>query len=171
MTTMASYLVLMFFAAQFVSYFNWSQLGVITAIKGANWLQTLALPKSSLILGFVVMAAMINLLIGSASAKWALLAPVFVPMFYLLGISPEASQVAYRVGDSSTNIITPLMPYFGVMVAYVQRYDKQAGIGTMLATMLPYSMALLTMWLLMLSIWLGFDWQLGPGASSFLGEL
>ena len=119
------------------SYFSWSQLGIITAIKGAGWLQSLQLSQTLLIVSFVLMAALINLLIGSASAKWALLAPIFVPMFYLLGISPEASQVAYRVGDSVTNIITPLMPYFGVVVAYVQRYDREAGVGTMIAMMLP----------------------------------
>jgi aminobenzoyl-glutamate transport protein len=128
------------------------------------------LPQSALLISFVLMAAGINLLIGSASAKWALLAPIFIPMFYLLGISPEATQVAYRIGDSSTNIITPLMPYFGVVVAFMQRYDKQAGIGTMIAMMLPYSITLLFSWLLLLSLWLWFGWPLGPGAESLLNH-
>ena len=170
MATMASYLVLMFFAAQFVSYFNWSQLGIITAIHGADWLKAQQLSQSVLLISFVLMAALINLLIGSASAKWALIAPIFVPMFYLLGISPEATQVAYRIGDSTTNIITPLMPYFGVVVAFVQRYDKTAGIGTMVATMLPYSLALLSAWLLLLAAWLLMGWPLGPGAESLLSS-
>ena len=164
MATMASYLVLMFFAAQFVSYFNWSQLGLISAIKGSEILQLLQLNSALLLVGFVFFAALVNLLIGSASAKWALMAPIFVPMFMLSGISPEAAQVAYRIGDSSTNIITPLMPYFGVVVAYVQKYDKNAGMGTMLAMMLPYSMAFLLFWSLLLAGWILLGLPLGPGA-------
>jgi len=124
MALMASYLVLMFFAAQFVNYFAWSQLGSIIAISGAAGLKALALPPVLLLIGFILLAAFINLFIGSASAKWALIAPIFVPMLLLTGISPEATQMAYRIGDSSTNIITPLMPYFGVVVAYAQRYDR-----------------------------------------------
>ena len=170
MATMAGYLVLMFFAAQFVSYFNWSQLGAIAAINGAEFLKSLSLNAATLLLGFIVMAAMINLLIGSASAKWALFAPIFVPMFLLLGISPEASQMAFRIGDSTTNIITPLMPYFGVVVAFVQRYDKEAGIGTIIATMLPYSVAFLVSWSLLLLVWILMDWPLGPGAGIFITQ-
>jgi aminobenzoyl-glutamate transport protein len=170
MSTMAGYLVLMFFAAQFVSYFSWSQLGAIAAINGAELLQSLDINNSSLLLGFIIMAALINLLIGSASAKWALFAPVFVPMFLLLGISPEATQIAYRIGDSTTNIITPLMPYFGIIIAFAQRYDKGVGIGTIIATMLPYSIALLASWSALLVIWILMDWPLGPGAAIFLTE-
>jgi aminobenzoyl-glutamate transport protein len=161
-------LVLMFFAAQFVSYFSWSQLGAIAAINGAAMLQSLDINNSSLLLGFIFMAALINLLIGSASAKWALFAPVFVPMFLLLGISPEATQIAYRIGDSTTNIITPLMPYFGIIIAFAQRYDKDVGIGTIIATMLPYSIALLASWSALLMVWILMDWPLGPGATIFL---
>eukprot|EP00903_Cladosiphon_okamuranus_P004249 g4247.t1 len=169
MGTMASYLVLMFFAAQFVSWFGWSQLGTITAIKGAELLQALNPSAAVLLVSFVILAAFINLLIGSASAKWALLAPIFVPMLLLSGISPEATQVAYRIGDSSTNIITPLMPYFGVVVAFVQKYDKDAGIGTMLATMMPFSIAFLLSWSAMLAIWILLGIPLGPGAPIFVG--
>ena len=168
MGTMASYLVLMFFASQFVSYFNWSQLGAISAINGAQWLKTLDPNASTLLISFIIMSAAINLLIGSASAKWALFAPIFVPMFLLVGITPEATQVAYRIGDSSTNIITPLMPYFGVVITFVQRYDKQAGIGTIIATMLPYSLAFLLSWSALLILWMLMDWPLGPGAYIFL---
>ena len=170
-STLASYLVLMFFAAQFVSYFNWSQLGAIAAINGAEVLQSWQLGTTPLLISFVIMAAVINLLIGSASAKWALFAPIFVPMFLLVGISPEATQIAYRIGDSSTNIITPLMPYFGVVMAFVQRYDKQAGIGTIVATMLPYSIAFLFSWSLLFVLWMLMDWPLGPGASIFLNTM
>ncbi len=168
MATMASYLVLMFFAAQFVSYFSWSQLGIIAAINGAELLQQLQLNSALLLVSFVVLAAMINLLVGSASAKWALIAPVFVPMLLLTGISPEATQVAYRIGDSSTNIITPLMPYFGVVVAFVQQHDKQAGIGTIVAAMLPYSVAFLLCWSALLVAWILLGLPLGPGADVFV---
>ena len=168
MQTMASYLVLMFFAAQFVSYFAWSNLGTITAIHGAQWLRSMAVGQDMLLACFILLAAGINLLIGSASAKWALMAPIFVPMFYLLGITPEATQMAYRIGDSATNIITPLMPYFGVVVAFVQRYDRQAGIGSIVAMMLPYSVIMLFGWSLLLGLWIMADLPLGPGVGIFL---
>ncbi len=168
MATMATYLVLMFFAAQFVNYFGWSQLGIITAIKGAELLQALKLSSITLLVSFIFLAAIINLFIGSASAKWALIAPIFVPMLLLSGITPEAAQMAYRVGDSSTNIITPLMPYFGVVVAFVQQYDRKAGIGTIIATMLPYSISFLVAWSVLLIVWMQFNWPLGPGAQIFI---
>ncbi|MDX9873801.1 MAG: AbgT family transporter [Spongiibacteraceae bacterium] len=164
MATMAPYLVLMFFAAQFVSYFGWSQLGTIVAVRGAELLGALNPGLTGLMIGLVILTALINLLIGSASAKWAVLAPVFVPMFYLLGVSPEATQMAFRIGDSSTNIITPLMPYFGVVVAFAQRYDRQLGIGTLIANMLPFSIAFLLSWSLLFVIWIALGWPLGPGA-------
>ena len=163
--TMASYLVLMFFAAQFVSYFNWSQLGSIIAIGGASMINSLEISSGILLAIFIFIAALINLFIGSASAKWALLAPVFVPMLMLTGISPEATQVAYRIGDSSTNIITPLMPYFGVVIAFVQQHDKNAGVGTMIAMMLPYSIAFLIGWTALLLGWYFLGLPLGPNAS------
>ncbi|MEE2731724.1 MAG: AbgT family transporter [Pseudomonadota bacterium] len=164
LATMASYLVLMFFAAQFVNYFGWSNMGMVLAIKGANWLHALSLPPVFLLSIFILMAAFINLLVGSASAKWSLLAPVFIPMFLLLGIVPESVQAAYRVGDSSTNIITPLMPYFGVVVAFMQRYQKDLGVGTIMSLMLPYSMAFLLGWSLVFAVWVGFSIPLGPAA-------
>ncbi len=168
MGTMAGYLVLMFFAAQFVNYFAWSQLGILLAVSGANWLGELALPSSVLLLVFVLMAAFINLFVGSASAKWGLLAPVFVPMLFLLGISPEATQMAFRIGDSSTNIISPLMPYFGVVVAFAQRYKPDLGIGTLMAMMVPYSVAFLVGWSALLMAWFWLGWPLGPGAPVLL---
>lgn len=162
MASMAGYLVLMFFAAQFVAWFNYSQLGLLLAIEGAAWLGSLTLPKVVLLLFFVLLAALINLLIGSASAKWSILAPIFVPMLMLLGISPEATQAAYRVGDSSTNIITPLMPYFVLVLGFARRYQPNTGIGTLIALMLPYSLTLLLGWSVLLGVWIGFGWPLGP---------
>jgi aminobenzoyl-glutamate transport protein len=161
MATMASYLVLMFFAAQFVAYFSWSQLGIISAIEGANQLRSWQLSHEFLLLVFVLIAASINLLIGSGSAKWALLAPIFVPMLLLAGIPPESSQIAFRIGDSVTNIITPLMPYFGVVIAYAQRYKPNLGIGTLMALMLPYSVSFLIAWSALMMVWLSMGWPLG----------
>jgi aminobenzoyl-glutamate transport protein len=164
MATMAGYLVLMFFAAQFVNYFAWTNLGVILAIHSAAGLKALALSPTPLILCFVIVACLTNLFIGSASAKWAIIAPVFVPMLMILGISPEATQVAFRIGDSVTNLITPLMPYFALVIAFMQRYQKDIGIGSVIAIMLPYSLALLCGWSLLLIAWMAFNLPLGPGA-------
>jgi aminobenzoyl-glutamate transport protein len=164
MATMAGYLVLMFFAAQFVSYFAWSNLGSILAVEGAELLKGLDLHAGLLLVIFILMAGGINLFIGSSSAKWTLIAPIFVPMLMLAGITPEATQMAYRIGDSSTNIITPLMPYFGVVIAFGQQYDKKLGIGTLIALMLPYSLAFIIAWSALLLVWVALDWPLGPGA-------
>jgi aminobenzoyl-glutamate transport protein len=168
MQTMAAYLVLMFFAAQFVSYFGWSNLGSIVAIRGAEVLQSLDMNTAVLLVAFIILSAFINLFIGSASAKWALIAPIFVPMMLLSGISPEATQVAYRIGDSTTNIITPLMPYFGVVVAFAQKYERNIGIGTIISLMLPYSLAFMVAWSLLLIIWSMLGLPLGPDARIFL---
>lgn len=169
MQTLGSYIVLVFFAAQFVAYFNWTNLGLIFAIKGAGVLQSSGLGSIPLMLGFIVIAAIINLVMGSASAKWAIMAPVFIPMFMLLDFSPEFTQVAYRVGDSVTNIISPMMSYFALIVAFIQRYDKNAGIGTVISTMLPYSVVFFIGWSIMLIIWLVFELPIGPGAPLHLG--
>jgi aminobenzoyl-glutamate transport protein len=166
--TLGTYLVLVFFAAQFVAFFNWSNLGLILAVKGANVLRDAALGGAPLMVAFILLAAFINLFMGSASAKWAIMAPVFVPMFMLLGFTPELTQAAYRVGDSTTNIISPMMSYFALIVAFFEKYDPKAGIGTLIATMLPYSLVFLVIWSAMLAVWIGFGLPLGPGAGLFL---
>ena len=168
METLGSYLVLVFFAAQFVAWFNWSNLGLIVAVKGAGALQALGLGPIPLMIAFVLLSAALNLIMGSASAKWAIMAPIFVPMFMLLGYSPELVQAAYRVGDSVTNIISPMMSYFALIIAFVQRYDRSAGIGTIVATMLPYTLVFLVVWSALLVVWLVFEIPLGPGAPMFL---
>jgi aminobenzoyl-glutamate transport protein len=155
MSTMGYYLVLAFFAAQFTFAFRESNLGALLAIKGANVLKALDMPAEATIVGIIGITTLVNLLIGSASAKWALLGPIFVPMLMQLGLSPELTQAAYRVGDSSTNIITPLMPYFPLVVVFAQRYVKGTGIGTMIALMIPYSLAFLSLW----TVWLLIYWQ------------
>lgn len=168
MGSMAGYLVLMFFAAQFVAWFGWTNLGLISAIGGSELLRILDPGPLPLLLLFIIVTAFINLFIGSASAKWGIMAPVFVPMLYLLGIAPEGTQMAYRIGDSISNIITPLMPYFALVVAFAAKYDRRAGIGTIIATMLPYSLILLLVWSVLLSLWFLFNLPLGPGATFLL---
>jgi aminobenzoyl-glutamate transport protein len=164
---LGAYVVLAFFAAQFIAYFNWSNLGIILAIKGAGALQAAGIAGLPLVIGFVLVAAFINLFIGSASAKWAVMAPVFVPMFMLLGYSPEVIQAAYRVGDSSTNMITPLMPYFPVIIAFAQKYDPKLGLGTLISAMLPYSVVFLAGWLVLFAIWFSLGLPFGPGTPQF----
>jgi len=168
MEMMATYIVLMFFAAQFVNYFNWTNLGLIIAINGADVLKNSGLGAAPLMLGFIFFCTFANLFIGSASAKWAVMAPVFIPMFMLMGVAPELVQAAYRVGDSATNIITPLMPYFALVFAFMKRYDDTVGVGTIMTLMLPYSIAFLLSWGLLLSLWLMLGIPLGPGALMFL---
>jgi aminobenzoyl-glutamate transport protein len=157
MSTMGYYIVLAFFASLFIAAFGNSNLGALLALKGAGALQAMALPGEVTIVGIILLTAMVNLLIGSASAKWALLAPIFVPMLMQLGLSPELTQAAYRVGDSTTNIITPLMPYFPLVVVFAQRYVRNTGIGTLVSLMLPYSIAFLTLWTVLLIVY----WMLG----------
>jgi aminobenzoyl-glutamate transport protein len=170
METLGVYIVLTFFAAQFVAYFNWTNLGLIFAIEGAEVLKSSGLGEIPLMLSFILVSAVVNLVMGSASAKWAIMAPVFIPMFMLLGYSPEFTQVAYRVGDSVTNIISPMMSYFALIVAFFQRYDNKAGIGTIIATMLPYSFIFLLAWSFLLIIWISFGLPIGPGAELFLSN-
>jgi len=165
MQGMTYYLVIMFFIAQFVYAFGQSNLGVLLALKGAEFLQALNAGASITIVGIVLLTAFVNIFVGSASGKWGLLAPIFVPMLMSLGISPDLTQAAYRVGDSSTNIITPLMPYFPLVVVYCQRYVKNTGIGTLTAMMLPYSMTFLLLWTIFLLIYVAIGFPLGIGAS------
>jgi len=168
MEDMAYYLVLAFAAAHFVAMFAWSNLGLILAVNGADFLGGLGLPAWALLGAIVLVAGLLNLFVGSASAKWALLAPVLVPMLMLLGISPEMATAAYRVGDSATNIITPLMVYFPLILIFCQRWQKDFGLGSLAATMLPYSIGLMTIGVLMTIGWVALDIPLGPGAEVFM---
>ncbi|MEO0445635.1 MAG: AbgT family transporter [Verrucomicrobiota bacterium] len=167
MSSMGAYLVLAFIAGQFVAWFNHTQLGSITAVKGALALESVGLTGIPLLLAFLLVAAAMNLFVGSASAKWAFMAPIFIPMLMQMGISPEATQAAYRVGDSVTNIITPLMPYLPIIIIFAQRYQPYAGLGTILASMLPYSFAFLIGWTLLFVVWLTLGIPLGPGAEAW----
>ncbi|HKL68023.1 MAG TPA: AbgT family transporter [Bacteroidales bacterium] len=167
--TLAAFLVLVFFAAQFVAFFKWSNLGLIIAIKGAHGLQELNLGLIPLVILFVLLSGFINMFMGSASAKWAILGPVFIPMFMLLGYSPELSQVVFRIGDSITNMISPMMSFFALIIVYFEKYDKKAGIGTLISTMLPYTIVYFLFWSVLLIAWILLDLPLGPGAGLYYG--
>lgn len=162
-----SFMIIVFFASQFVAWFKWSNLGMILAIRGAEFLTTMNLSTIPLIILFVLFSGFLNLFMGSASAKWALLAPIFIPMFMLINYSPELTQAIYRIGDSSTNIISPMMSFFALVITYFQRYDEKAGIGTVISTMLPHSIALILFWTLLLIAWILVGLPLGPDAESY----
>ncbi len=164
MRGLAGYIILVFFAGQFVYYFKQSNMGVLLAIKGAELLKAIGFTGVGLLVAFVVLSAFINMFMGSASAKWAIMAPIFVPMFMLLGYYPGITQAAFRIGDSITNIITPMMSYFALIVAFAQKYDKRCGIGTIIATMLPYSIAFGIFWIILLAVWMLIGLPTGPGA-------
>lgn len=163
MKGLASYIVLVFFAAQFVYFFRYSNIGLIVAINGAELLSGIGFTGIPLMVGFVLLAAFINMFMGSASAKWAIMAPVFIPMFMLMGYHPSLTQAAFRIGDSVTNVITPMMSYFALIVTYAEKYDDRYGIGTIISLMIPYTMFFMLFWVILLVIWmaagipLGFD--------------
>jgi aminobenzoyl-glutamate transport protein len=168
MSSLGLYIVLVFFAAQFVAFFGWSNLGPIVAVKGADLLIAMNLTGPLVFIPFIIMCAIVNLSLGSASAQWAITAPIFVPMLMLVGYSPEVIQAAYRIGDSTTNIITPMMSYFGLILAFATRYDRKLGIGTIIATMLPYSLFFLIGWVILFYVWVfGLGMPVGPEAPTF----
>lgn len=168
MSTLATYIVLVFFAAQFVYFFRYSNLGLILAIDGAQFLKNIGLTGIPLIVAFVLLSAFINLFMGSASAKWAIMAPVFIPMFMLLGYHPALTQAAFRIGDSVTNLITPMMSYFALIVAFAQKYDEEYGIGTIISTMIPYTVIFTIAWSMLLIVWMLLGLPLGPDGPLYL---
>lgn len=168
MSSMGGYIALAFVAAQFIAYFSYTNLGTILALKGAEVLRASSLSGPVLMVLFILLSAFINLFMGSASAKWSIMAPVFIPMFMAVNYSPELVQTAYRIGDSSTNIITPLMSYFAMIVVFAQKYDDKYGMGTVISTMLPYSMLFLVGWSALLVIWMLLGLPVGPNAPLYL---
>ena len=167
---MGGYIVLVFFAAQFVYFFNQSNLGLIIAIKGASGLRDIGFTGPMLIVAFVFLSAFINLFMGSASAKWAIIAPVFIPMLMLLDnpYHPGITQAAFRIGDSLTNLITPMMSYFALIVTFAQKYDERYGIGTIISTMLPYTIFLTVFWTLLMVLWVYLGIPLGPDGPIYI---
>lgn len=168
MATLGLYIVIVFFAAQFVAFFGWSNLGQIFAVKGAQFLQNIGMTGPIIFIGFILVSGSVNLMLGSASAQWAVTAPIFVPMLMLIGYSPEVIQAAYRIGDSVTNIITPMMSYFGLILAFANKYDEDLGIGTIISMMLPYSIFFLIGWMIIFYIWVfGLGLPVGPEAPTY----
>jgi aminobenzoyl-glutamate transport protein len=165
---MAPYIVLCFFCGQFISYFSWSNLGVIIAVKSADMLRAMNFVGIPLLIGIVFVSCIINLFIGSASAKWAILAPIFVPMLMLLNLDPAVTQVAYRIGDSITNPLSPLFGYIPLLFGFAQRYEKDTGMGTVIANMIPFSLCFSVVWLLQLVAWVTLNLPLGPGGGIFI---
>lgn len=165
MGSMSYYVVMAFFCALFIDAFGKSNLGALLAIEGAQFLKAMNLPSMVTIVGLIFLTAFVNLFVGSSSAKWALLGPIFVPMLMQLNISPDLTQAAYRLGDSSSNIITPLMPYFPLVVVYCQRYVKGTGIGTLLSLMLPFSVTIICIWTVFLLVYWGLGFPLGLQSS------
>lgn len=160
--SLSGMIVLVFFAAQLINYFEYTNLGTLIAVGGANFLRDINLSGIPLVIGFIFMTSIINLFIGGAVTKWVILAPIFAPMFYSLNISPEVTLMGYRIADSSTNIISPLMSYMPVILIMAQKYDKKSGLGTIISTMFSYSMAFLITWIILLIAWLGLGIPLGP---------
>lgn len=161
MGSMGSFIVIVFFAAQLLAFLEWSNLGVIVAVKGASLLQ--GQNGIVLILGIIILSALINLLIGSASAKWGILAPIFIPMLMLVGFHPAFTQMLYRIGDSISNPITPMMPYLPLLLSYAQKYDKRMKLGSLLSSLMPYTIILSIVWPLFMIIWYLLGWPLAPG--------
>lgn len=168
MRSMAPYLVIVFFAAHFVAMFGWSNLGPIIAVKGAEFLSGVALPVGLLLVLLLLLSAVFDLFIGSASAKWAAMAPVVVPLMMMLGVSPDMTTAAYRMGDSIFNIVTPVASNFPLVLVIAQRWAKSVGVGSVIALMLPYSIAFGTAGLLLVAAWVSLELPVGPGAPSRL---
>ncbi|OWZ84725.1 AbgT family transporter [Natranaerobius trueperi] len=168
MSTLGTYICLVFVAAQFIEYFNWSNLGEIIAVYGGNFLETIGLTGIPLAISFVILAGSMNLFITSGSAQWGVMAPIFIPMLMSMGYSPEFIQIGFRIGDSISNLITPLLSFFPFILAYAQRYDEKIGIGTMISSMLPYSITFLIGWSILFIIWFILGLPIGPGASIYL---
>jgi aminobenzoyl-glutamate transport protein len=168
MSTLGLYIVIVFFASQFVAFFGWTNLGQIVAVTGATFLQNIGLTGPLVFIGFIMVSGFVNLMLGSASAQWAVTAPIFVPMLMLIGYSPEVIQAAYRIGDSVTNLVTPMMSYFGLILAFANKYDKNLGIGTIISTMLPYSLFFFLFWVLLFYLWVfGLGMPVGPEAPTY----
>lgn len=168
MKDLSGYIVLMLVVAQFINLFSWSNLDKILAINGAHFLESSGLTGPLMFTLFVILVAFINIFIGSGSAKWAMFAPVFIPMLYQLGYSPAFVQLMYRIGDSTTNAISPLYVYFPLLLGWIRQYDKKIGIGTVMSMLIPYGVVLFVMWIILLFIWFWLKLPIGVGEGIFL---
>lgn len=165
---MGNYVFMCFFISIFTNFFSVSKLGTILAINGAGFLQNIGFSGIPLMIGLIILSCFVNLFIGSASAKWAILAPVFIPMMMLMGYDPAVTQIVYRIGDSITNPLSPLFTYMPVILGYARKYDSKAGLGTIIANMLPFSITFAAVWIVQVIIWVGMNLPLGPGGAIYL---
>lgn len=168
LNSLTSYIVLVFVIAQFIQIFNYTNLGTVIAVTGANFLKSAGLTGIPMIIGIILITSLVNFFMTSGTAKWYIFAPIFVPMFMMLGYSPEFAQVIYRIGDSCTNPITPIYPYLPMIIGMASKYDKKAGMGTIISMTIPYSVAFLISWIIMVIVWMLFNLPLGPGATVLL---
>ena len=168
LNSLTGYIVLVFVIAQFIQIFNYTNLGTVIAVTGANFLKSAGLTGIPMILCIVIITTFVNFFMTSGTAKWYIFAPIFVPMFMMLGYSPEFAQVIYRIGDSCTNPITPIYPYLPMIIGMASKYDKKAGMGTVISMTLPYSISFLISWVIMVIVWMLLNLPLGPGATVLL---
>ena len=168
LNSLTSYIVLVFVIAQFIQIFNYTNLGTVIAVTGANFLKSAGLTGVPMIIGIILITTVVNFFMTSGTAKWYIFAPIFVPMFMMLGYSPEFAQVIYRIGDSCTNPITPIYPYLPMIIGMASKYDKKAGMGTIISMTIPYSVAFLISWIIMIIVWMTLNLPLGPGAAVFM---
>ena len=162
-----AFIVLCFFSSIFISWFSYSQLGIIIAAKGGQFLSEIGLTRIPLMIVFILFCSFINLFIGSMSSKYVLIAPIFLPMLYKMGVSPELSQLAYRLGDSATNIVSPLMSFFPLVLIYCNKYNKKFGFGDLLAYMMPHAIIILITSIIFFGIWLVFNLPIGFNTVNF----
>ncbi len=160
---MAGFIVLIFAAAQFLAYFEYSNLSTWIAVSGAGFLEGINLTGLPILFGFIFVTAILSFVIYSGSALWAILAPIFIPLFFLLDYNPAYVQAAYRIADSSTNVLTPLNPYVPLVLAFIQQYDRRAGFGTLFSMMLPYTVIFLLLWTILFAVWAIIGLPVGPG--------
>lgn len=165
---MGNYIFMCFVISIFTNFFSVSKLGTIVAIKGAGLLSNIGFTGIPLLIGLIFLSCIVNMFIGSASAKWAILAPVFVPMMMLMGFDPAITQVVYRIGDSITNPLSPLFTYIPVVLGFAHKYDKNVGLGTIIANMLPFSVTFAFFWIIQVIVWVALDLPLGPGGHIYL---
>lgn len=165
---MGNYVFMCFFISIFTNFFSVSKLGTVLAISGANGLKEIGFSGVPLMIGLIIVSCFVNLFIGSASAKWAILAPVFVPMMMLMGFDPAITQVVYRIGDSITNPLSPLFTYMPVILGFAHKYDKKVGLGTIIANMIPFSVTFAIVWIIQVIVWVGLNLPLGPGGGIYL---
>ena len=165
---MGNYVFMCFFISIFTNFFSVSKLGTVLAIRGAELLSNVGFTGIPLLIGLILLSCIVNMFIGSESAKWAILAPVFVPMMMLMGFDPAITQVVYRIGDSITNPLSPLFTYIPVILGFAHKYDKNVGLGTIIANMLPFSVTFAIVWIIQVIIWVALNLPLGPGGGIYL---